>query len=198
MFAANFMELTMTWIAFVPFEEAAGRLKDLYEKYKRPNDTVANIISAHSIKPHMLEGHMAFYRAVLGHSANEMPLWFHEAVGVYVSTLNKCAYCIDHHSHFGGLAYPGETEEWNTMAKALAAGRPGDAFDGKFLALLDYSRILTVEPASLKEEDFLTLREAGASDGEILEVNQVAGYFAYANRTVLGLGVTLDGEVYAS
>ena len=36
-----------------------------------------------------------------------------------------------------------------------------------------------------------------ADNGEILEVNQVAGYFAYANRTVLGLGVTLKDEVYA-
>jgi hypothetical protein len=32
-------------------------------------------------------------------------------------------------------------------------------------------------------------------DGEILEVNQVTAYFAYANRTVLGLGVTTEGDV---
>ena len=31
--------------------------------------------------------------------------------------------------------------------------------------------------------------------GDIREVNQVAAYFAYANRTVLGLGVTTAGEV---
>ena len=31
-------------------------------------------------------------------------------------------------------------------------------------------------------------------DGEILEVNQVAAYFAYANRTVTGLGVSTEGE----
>jgi len=46
----------------------------------------------------------------------------------------------------------------------------------------------------LTVESIETLRAAGASDGEILEVNQVTGYFAYANRVVLGLGVTLDGE----
>ena len=38
------------------------------------------------------------------------------------------------------------------------------------------------------------LRAAGWSDGQILEVNQTASYFAYANRTVLGLGVTTDGD----
>lgn len=39
------------------------------------------------------------------------------------------------------------------------------------------------------------LRDAGLNDGEILEINQVASYFAYVNRTVLGLGVTTAGDV---
>ncbi len=38
------------------------------------------------------------------------------------------------------------------------------------------------------------MRAEGLSDGEILEVNQVVAYFAYANRTVLGLGVTTAGD----
>ena len=38
------------------------------------------------------------------------------------------------------------------------------------------------------------MRAAGMTDGEILEVNQVVAYFAYANRTVLGLGVTTEGD----
>ena len=37
--------------------------------------------------------------------------------------------------------------------------------------------------------------EAGMDDGMISEVNQVVSYFAYANRTVLGLGVSTDGGV---
>ncbi|RMD88991.1 MAG: alkylhydroperoxidase, partial [Alphaproteobacteria bacterium] len=48
--------------------------------------------------------------------------------------------------------------------------------------------------ANLEEADIMALREAGFSDGEILEINQVAAYFAYANRTVLGLGVDTAGE----
>ena len=44
-------------------------------------------------------------------------------------------------------------------------------------------------------EDVQRLQEAGASDGEILEVNQVCGYFSYANRLLNGLGVSLAGDV---
>jgi uncharacterized protein YciW len=39
------------------------------------------------------------------------------------------------------------------------------------------------------------MRNAGFDDGQILEINQVVAYFAYANRTVLGLGINTDGDV---
>ncbi len=187
----------MTWISFVPFGEASGRLEGLYEKYKRPNGTLPNIISAHSLRPHILEGHMELYRAVIGHSANALPLWYLEAIGLYVSALNKCAYCIDHHSHYGGIAFKGAASEWDDISAALLSDRADEVFDGKWLAFLVYARLVTLQPAPLTEQSSQDLRDAGASDGEILEVNQVVGYFAYANRTVLGLGVTLDGETFA-
>lgn len=38
------------------------------------------------------------------------------------------------------------------------------------------------------------MQGAGLDDGQILEVNQVASYFAYANRVVMGLGVDTDGD----
>lgn len=188
----------MTWIDFVPFEMATGRLKSAYEKYKRANNTIANIFSVHSLRPHTLDGHVAFYRSVIGHSANTLPLWYLEAIGVYVSTLNQCAYCIEHHSHFGSQAYDGDTQKWESIVDALSQDRPESVFDGKMLAFIGYAKQLTVEPSYITERHIEALRTAGANDGEILEVNQVAGYFAYANRTVLGLGVSLKGEIHAS
>ena len=38
------------------------------------------------------------------------------------------------------------------------------------------------------------MRGADLSDGEIPEANQVVSYFAYVNRTVLGLGVATRGD----
>ena len=39
------------------------------------------------------------------------------------------------------------------------------------------------------------LKEEGISDGEILEANQIIGYFNYDNRLLNGLGVTTEGDV---
>ncbi len=60
---------------------------------------------------------------------------------------------------------------------------------------MTYARALTEAPAGLAEEAVAALRAAGLDDGEILEANQVVAYFAYANRTVQGLGVTTEGDV---
>jgi len=58
-----------------------------------------------------------------------------------------------------------------------------------------YSITLAKEPSALSEADIQALRNAGWEDGEILEINQVASYFCYANRTVLGLGINTEGDI---
>jgi len=35
----------------------------------------------------------------------------------------------------------------------------------------------------------------GFSEGEVLEINRVTSYFDYVNRMVVGLGVTVEGDI---
>ena len=67
--------------------------------------------------------------------------------------------------------------------------------DGAQIAAMRYAQKLTEAPAGIVEDDITALRNAGWDDGEILEINQVCAYFSYANRTVLGLGCSTDGDV---
>ena len=90
-----------SWIKFVPYSEAEGKLKTLYDRIKGPNNNVDNIMLVHSLRPHTLEGHMVLYKNVLHHTSNSLPKWLLEMVGVYVSILNACSYCVEH--HFNGL-----------------------------------------------------------------------------------------------
>jgi alkylhydroperoxidase family enzyme len=80
------------------------------------------------------------------------------------------------------------------MVDALRSGDLGTAFTPAEVVLLEYAERLTRAPWELDEAWIDRLRAAGFDDGRILEANQVAAYFAYANRTVLGLGATTDGE----
>lgn len=184
----------MTWIRTVPYAESDGKLRRLYDRIKGPDDNVDNIMLAHSLRPHTLEAHMTVYKYVLHHSANELPKWLLEAVGVYVSLLNGCAYCVEH--HFTGLRrLLVDDARADQVFAALRADRPEDAFAGAELAALRYARALTVAPATVDAPMLAAMRAAGLDDGKILELNQVTAYFAYANRTVLGLGVNTDGDI---
>lgn len=59
-------------------------------------------------------------------------------------------------------------------------------------AMLTYAEKLTIRPWDMVEGDVRQLREAGFSDEAILDINQVAGYYAFVNRLADGLGVELE------
>ena len=184
----------MTWIETIAYADADGRLKTLYDRIKGPGDKIDNIMMAHSLRPHTMEGHMALYKYTLHHFANQVPEWFLEALGVLVSRINGCDYCVDH--HFSGLTRLVKDEaRAAAIGAALASQKFSVAFDAREEAALRYAVKLTKNPASVAEPDVAAMRDAGFDDGEILEINQVVAYFAYANRTVLGLGVTTTGDV---
>ncbi|WP_164117484.1 peroxidase-related enzyme [Sphingorhabdus sp. Alg239-R122] len=188
----------MAYIKTIDREAAQGDLDALYAKIAGPDGRVDNILMAHSLRPHTLEGHMALYKVVLHHRGNALPKWMLESIGVLVSAINNCQYCVDH--HLAGLKRLVRDEERYTKLEAAllaVADDPQkltDAFTQKEHAALSYAAKLTGAPAAITENDIAILRAHGLEDGEILEVNQVAAYFAYANRTVLGLGCSTQGE----
>ena len=89
------------------------------------------------------------------------------AVGVYVRALNGCAYCVDHHDHYGGKAFEGGAGEWRTIVDALHDESIEDAFDGKHLAMLRYAAAVTLDPALVTEQTIRGLRDAGAQTKKV-------------------------------
>ena len=184
----------MSWIKSINYSEATGSLKQIYDRVKGPGGALDNILKVHSLRPHTLKGHMMLYKNVLHHRDNIVPKWFLEVLGVFTSMLNACDYCVEH--HFEGLKrLLNDNERSDNILHALSTDIPEKHFDGLHLAFIHYTRKLTTSPALITESDLDKLRALGADDGMILEVNQVVSYFAYANRTVLGLGVTTEGDV---
>ena len=65
----------------------------------------------------------------------------------------------------------------------------------KRMAMLDYVEKLTVNPWEVSQQDLDALREADFSDRDILDINEVAAYYAYVNRIADGLGVSLESWI---
>ena len=185
----------MSWIDTIAYEKADAKLKALYDRVKGPNNNVDNIMMMHSLRPHTMEGHMAIYKYVLHHRDNTIDKWFLETLGVWVSTLNKCDYCVEH--HFAGLKrLLNDDKKATQIRSAIDTNKIEEApLENCQKTAMEYARKLTHNPGSIREESIEKLRADGYTDGEILEINQVCAYFSYANRTVLGLGCSTKGDI---
>ncbi len=183
----------MTWIKTIDSDEASDRLNSLYAQIKTPDGHVDNILKAHSLRPRTLQAHLSLYKAVMHSLPCALSPRERELVGVCVSSWNGCGYCVEHHRT--GLARHVESE---SLAHALADAAVGKAstvdLTGREKAMCAYATKLTRTPGQMDVDDIEQLRQAGLNDEGILDLNQIVAYFSYANRTVLGLGVSLQGE----
>ena len=182
------------WIKMVSDEDADDKLLEVLKLARTPHGTVDNVMRVHSLRPETMRGHVVLYRSALHDPANTLPEWLQETISSYVSILNDCAYSLANH-WANARHLIGDDARADKIEAALQAHKPETEFEGRELALLQYAEKLTLSPGKMNKGDVDNLRSAGLDDGEILEANQIIGYFNYANRCLNGLGVTTQGDV---
>lgn len=188
------------WISMISDADACEELLDALKLARTPHGTVDNVMRVHSHRPNTMRGHVSLYRAALHDDSNTLPEWLQESISSYVSILNKCPYSLANH-WANARHLINDTEKADDIEVALHNDAPEDAFAGKELALMQYARKLTLHPGDMTQDDVAQLKAEGLDDGQILEANQIIGYFNYVNRLLNGLGVTTDGDTvgyYAS
>ena len=168
-------------------QEAQGQVKEALDQARTPHGTVDNVMRVHSLRPHTMYGHTALYRSVLHHQSNALESWFLETAGTYTSILNRCDYSVTHHSSNLRRLISND-EQYQKIMSALREQIPESAFSGKELAMLQYVEKLTLAVGDMDKEDIAALFDVGCDDGEILELNQVVGYFSYVKSTVERIG----------
>ena len=182
------------WIHMISEEDADESLRAALDLARTPHGTVDNVMRVHSLRPNTMRAHVQLYKAALHDGTNTLPPWLQETIASYVSMLNRCDYSFDNH-WTNARHLIADDSRANEIENALRDDAPERVFRGPELALMRYARTLTLKPADVQESDIVGLRESGLNDGEILEANQVIGYFNYVNRLLNGLGVTTEGDV---
>lgn len=72
----------------------------------------------------------------------------------------------------------------------LAALRPEQGrYNEKELALLDYVKVLTLEPANVKDAHVERLRKVGWTDEQVFEASFITALFAFFNRMADAYGL---------
>ncbi len=133
----------MAWIETINYEDANPQLKKIYDRVKGPNNAIDNVLSIHSLRPHSLVGHMTLYKSVLHNSNNTLPKWYLEAIGVYVSFLNTCDYCVQH--HFEGLRrLLNDDVKAKEFFEAIQHKTLNDYFNKRYFEGIKYAQKLTL------------------------------------------------------
>lgn len=182
------------WIRMIGDDEADEDLLEVLSLARTPHGTVDNVMRVHSLRPNTMRGHVVLYRAALHDDRNTLPTSLQETIASYVSILNDCPYSLANH-WANAKHLIADDRRADEIEAALHARDLEGAFSGRDLALMRYAEKLTLRPGAMVEADVAALRDAGLTDGEILEANQIIGYFNYANRLLNGLGVTTEGDV---
>lgn len=110
-------------------------------------------------------------------------------IAVVVSAANECGYCITHHAE-------ALNNYWKDEEKVrLAIESPGSLdLPDKTRRMVEYAVKMTKNPGQVNQGDVDSLREAGYSDEDILNINLILSYFNFVNRIALGLGVEYSEE----
>jgi alkylhydroperoxidase family enzyme len=142
----------MSWIKTIDHSEADANLKRMYDHVKGPDNNVDNVLKTHSLRPHTLAGHMTLYKSVLHNSNNSLPKWYLEAIGVYVSYLNKCNYCVEHHLE-GFARLLDDNEKSAQFLDGVQNDTLESFFDAKCFSGIIYASLLNLRTLKNNEDN---------------------------------------------
>lgn len=178
----------MPWITVIDENDAAGRLKEVYDDVVRERGKLSNIMKVQSLNAEAMARHLELYVTLMfGESA--LTRAERELVAVVVSSANRCGYCVNHYAHALRVY-------WKDDERVDAAIRDWrePPLSPRERALAAHAEKLTRAPGDVTEEDVAALRAQGFSDRDVLDVNMITAYFNFVNRVAAGLGVEYTPE----
>lgn len=182
----------MARIKTIPYSEATGRLKEIYDDLTSKRGKLADIHQIQSLRPESIVKHMELYMEVM-FSHSELSRAKREMMAVVVSVANGCAYCRAHHEM--ALRHYVKDDE---KIQAVIDHKKFSALNDQDAALCYFARQLTLNPQSHEKEDFTQLlKNAGISDAAILDAVLVVAYFNFVNRIALSLGLGISEDEIA-
>lgn len=177
----------MASIAIIDYDEAEGRLKEIYNDIITKRGQLAEVHKIQSLRPESIVKHMDLYLEIM-FSKSELSRAEREMMAVVTSVTNKCHYCQIHHSE--ALNHYWKNEE---RILRLQNNFQGAQLSERERLLCQFAKNLTLNPSDFKEPEHINeLKTIGLSDEAILDATLVVSYFNFVNRMVLGLQVNLE------
>ncbi len=190
----------MAYIDTINETEASAELAEVYAKYGRRTESgqkaVDDILKTHSVSPgavEAIEAHVGLAVSAM-HTESALSRVEREIIGVVVSLVNGCEYCLNHHANALDRLLP---DDRKAIVEPLATDGDTSGLTKREAAIAKYAQKLTVDPGGVTGGDVAALKGAGLDDAAVHDVVHAAAYCAYANRIALGLGASIQSDVNA-
>jgi uncharacterized peroxidase-related enzyme len=155
--------------AVVP-AQAEGRAKELLDGIQKAFGGVPNLYRVTARSPASLDGLLGLTNA-LAHGTLDRKLT--EQIAIAVAERNGCDYCLSAHTMLGKRAGLTDAE--------LVQARGAKAVDGKSEAALHFVALVVDQAGQVGDGELARIREAGFSDGEIVELVANAALNVFTN-----------------
>lgn len=160
----------MTRINKVNPNKAEGKTKELLDGVKKKSGMVPNILKHIANSPVALEGYLNFSSALAKTSISDK---LREQIALTTATINGCGYCTAAHSAVAKLRGLSQDE--------ILDARRGTATDSKVAAALTFANAIVEKKGFVSDVELDKVRQAGYTDGEIVEIVAVVCLNIYTN-----------------
>lgn len=152
---------------------------------------IPNVFLAMGHRPDELRAFMAYHDALMERESG-LTKAEREMIVVATSGANGCLYCVVAH----GAIVRIRTKDARLSEQLATNHRKADISERQ-KAMLDFALKVSLDSASIIEEDFAPLLDHGFSDEDIWDMAGVAAFFAMSNRMANFLSMRPNDEFYA-
>ena len=149
---------------------ATGKTKQIFDSLQKNLGTVPNLMRALANSPAALNAYMSFNGA-LGEA--KLPAQLREQLAIAVANVNSCDYCLSAHNALGKLA--------GLATNDLALARDAQAGNAIAAVALRFAVEVVQKRGQLVDSEIEKLRNAGYTDGEIVEIVAVVAINIFTN-----------------
>ena len=167
---------------FATIADAPEAAQPLLEAVNKGLGTVPNLHRLVANSPAALEGYLAMNGAL---AKGKVPAATRERIALAVAELNGCDYCLSAHTYLGkNLAKLDDAE--------ITANRSGASNDPKADAAVRFAAQLVKSRGHVSEAEIASVRAAGYSDAQLLEIVQHVALNTWTNYVNSAFQTVID------
>jgi uncharacterized peroxidase-related enzyme len=149
---------------------SSTKTRELWETVEKKKGMVPNAIAVMAQSPAVVQAYLDSTEDLARGSLSEA---LRQQIALMVSETNQSEYCVSAHSVFGRKAGLTESD--------MLDARHGTSSDSKTNAALTFARKLVEDRGHVSDEDVEEVRQAGFTEGEVVEIVANVGLVNFTN-----------------